>query len=226
MTSAEMHAALVLELQQIGSFVYDDFQPEEIDHYLNKAQEDFIRVRASQFESNNIVRGELRSVVKEFVLLPAIPGDTFLTGNQYEYLIPYPEDFWFLIKAEVGITRTGTPLIEEKTYVPSVDIRNDQLDKVRVTPFHKPYLRYPAMSQMEDFMHVFVDHETSLEDMKVRYVRSPVLITWHPDNTEEENFDCELPDVTHDMIVEMAVALMKRDIPARSNPPVQIAQPQ
>jgi hypothetical protein len=225
MTAAEMHAAVAIELQQIASFVYDDFEPEEIDHYLNKAQEDFVQALSREFEGDNVVKAEIRSLVKEQVLLQPIAASDFPEGNSYEFLIPYPADFWYLLVSESGITRSANPVIGSKVYVPNIDIKNDDLRKVRVTPFHNPYIRYPYVSQMEDFLHIFVDTETTLIDQKVRYIREPVRILWHPDNNDEENFDCELPSVTHDRIVEIAVSLMRRDIPARSNAPVQSVNP-
>lgn len=220
MTALEMHSAVAIELQQIASFVYDDFEPEEIDHYLNKAQEDLVQSLVREFEANNIVSGEIRSLIKEYVLIPVINASDFPSGDAYEKLIPYPDDFWYLLVGESGITRTANPTISTKSYITNVSIKSTDLKKVRTTPVHMPYIRYPYICQMEDFIHVFIDTETTLIDQKLRYIREPVKIVWHPNNNEEENYDCELASVTHDRIVEIAVALMKRDIPVRSNPPI------
>lgn len=226
MTSGEMHAAVELELQQVGAFIYDHFEPYEIDHYLNKAQDDIVINRASFFEGNQIVISDLKSIVKEFVLLPVIDASTYPEGDQYEFLVPYPADYWIFLAGEAGVTRFANPVIGSKTYLKMVSARNDQLDKVRVIPgIHHPYLRYPAFSQMEDFLHVFIDEETTLVDVKLRYLRYPVRILFDEDNLDEENFDCELSDSVHNEVVERAVALMRVDIPSRQNPPAQPVNP-
>jgi len=64
MTSAEMHAAVDIQLQQVGSFVYDHFEFEEVDYYLNKAQDDLVRERTALFEANEVIKADIRSVVK------------------------------------------------------------------------------------------------------------------------------------------------------------------
>lgn len=216
MTSAEMHTAVNIELQQIDSFINDDFQPEEVDYYLNKAQEEIVREYAKVFEANEVAKSALNSVVAEQVLLVPIGADTFPTGDTNEKLINYPSDFWYFLSGECGITRTANPTIGSKSYVRMIPARNQDLDKIRITPFHNPYLRYPYVLQKEDFLHIFIDGETTLVDVKINYIRELVKIVYKITNAVEDNSDCELPDNLHQRVVDLAVNYMRRDMPSRT----------
>ena len=46
MTVQELHYAIDQGLQKVGSYAYDNFLPDEIDFWLNRAQERFIKDRA------------------------------------------------------------------------------------------------------------------------------------------------------------------------------------
>ena len=156
MTAAEMHINVDIQLQQVGSFVYQDFSFIEIDLYLNKAQDDLVRERTGLIiEGNNLdaiirlAESDIRGVIKEFILLQPVAASIFIDGDAYEFIVPYPEDYWFYLTGEAGVTRTANPVIAAKAYLEMIIIGNTQLSKVRITPVHSPYIRYPYVIQQE-----------------------------------------------------------------------------
>lgn len=133
-------------------------------------------------------------------------------GSQFEYLCPFPDNYYAFISGESGLTRTGNPTISVKEYVSNTRIlTSGQLKRYRVTTFNKPYIREPRIFLREDFLHVLCDDETTLIDQRLVYIREPEEINL--DDTDSlNNKDCELPDHIHDEVVEYALQLMSRDL--------------
>jgi hypothetical protein len=75
-----MHTAIEQKLQNLNSYVFENFQPEEIDLFINEAQETFIKQRLYPdsnpkrrgFEDTSKRLADLQSIVKEVSLLPVI----------------------------------------------------------------------------------------------------------------------------------------------------------
>ena len=133
-------------------------------------------------------------------------------GSQFEYLCPYPDNYYEFVSGESGVTRTANPVITVKEYIPNQRILTDgQLKRYRITTYNKPYIREPRIYLREDFLHVLCDHETTLLDQRLIFVRIPEDI-YLDEADASNNVNCELPDQVHDEIVEAALALMVRDL--------------
>jgi len=215
MTAAQLHVAINLRLQQVGAHVNDDFLLDEIDYYLTAAQREIVldRVQQAAGEPARLAVNDLRPLVSEQVLLPAIDAITFPAGVSGEYLIPYPDDYIMWLSSESGMTRTGDPLISTKEYVQNLAITEDQVMRVRTTTEHKPHIRQPRVLVREDFIHVFCDYQTTLIDQKIVYLRYPLDIVLD-ESDDFLNQDPELPDHMHEEIIERALQKMLRDLNA------------
>ena len=212
MTLVEMHTAIKVQLQQVAAEINDDFLSGEIDVYLNRAQLSVVKSRVNQGEQGSQAEDDIRTLLHEDFLLPLIDKTAFPTGSDYEYLCPYPDDFLSYLGSEAGLTRSANPTISSKEYVPCRRIgTGDELERYRVTTFHKPYLREPRILLRDDFLHLFCDHETTLVDAKVIFVRKPQELALD-ESDSSNNVESELPEHVHDEIVETALKLMLRDL--------------
>lgn len=133
-------------------------------------------------------------------------------GSQFEYLCPYPDNYYEFVSGESGLTRSANPVISVKEYVPNQRILTDgQLKRYRVTTYNRPYIREPRIFLREDFIHILCDNETTLIDQRLTFVRNPDDIFLDEDDALN-NVNCELPDQVHDEVVEAALSLMVRDL--------------
>ena len=90
MTITQMHTAIEQKLQNLNSYVFENFQPEEIDLFINEEQENFIKQRQYPdsnskrrgFEDTNKRLADLQTIVKELTLLPVI-DDTNPGSRRY-----------------------------------------------------------------------------------------------------------------------------------------------
>ena len=123
MTIEEMISAVELGLQKIDSAARDDFLPQEIVDYLNKAQIEFVKDRFQGmnepgFEQDAKRVSDLQELVTTNPLVPIVESTLVILGSPHELLLPYPDDYMFHVTVEVGITRTANPVMTGKTYVP------------------------------------------------------------------------------------------------------------
>ncbi len=133
-------------------------------------------------------------------------------GSQFEYLCPIPDDYFTFIGGESGLTRTANPVISVKEYVPNMRISSDgQLKRYRVRTGNQPWIREPRIYLRDLFIHVLCDHETTLIDQRLVYVRKPDDILLDEDDAAN-NVNCELPEHIHDEVVETALQIMVRDL--------------
>ena len=100
MTVQEFHYAVDQGLQKIGSYAYDNFLQEEIDYWLNRAQERFIKDRAFAhsdmkqigFAGNQKRLDDLKNIISIDYLDDALPR----VGVEFqEYDLPL--NYMFLI---------------------------------------------------------------------------------------------------------------------------------
>lgn len=134
------------------------------------------------------------------------------SGAQFEYLCPYPDNYYEFVSGETGLTRTANPVISVKEYVSNQRIlTNGQLKRYRVTTYNKPYIREPRIFLRDDFIHILCDHETTLIDQRLVFIRIPDDIFLDEDDALN-NVNCELPEQVHDEVVEEALKLMVRDL--------------
>ena len=217
MTIEEMVDAVQLGLQKIDSFARDDFTPDEIVHYLNQAQLEFIKDRfqgqnESGFEETPKRTADLQEIVATEPLIPVLEATSVILGSQYEVLLPYPDPYMFFVYLELGLTRTANPVIASKTYVPCKPGVHGREQFYRVVAGqHSPYIRNPIVLFREGFMHIFTDVDTTVEDGRLTFVRQPDdLLLDQVDPTS--SISSELAVHTHFDIVNIAIRIMMDDL--------------
>jgi len=211
MTVAEMHIEFKVGLDKTDSLNYPNFEPEEVDLWLNKAQDKFVKTRYSHdvkretFEETQKRTDDLREVIFDTTLIPSgtqVPvkpnGVLFdlPTGNQGN--IPV---YWFAINEECEVQWTncsGNAVIERKGVKP---IQHDDYNKIIGDPFNKPTKNKIVRLMHGGHVELIGDGTYTINRYHLRYIRRPEQINL------ANNDDCELADHTHSEIVTLAVGM-------------------
>ena len=207
MTVQEMHYAVDQGLQKVASSVYDYFLAEEVDFWLNRAQERYIKQRLYKqtdpkklgFEGNVKRMDDLRMLItsdyEDAVVPSAVPA--FIDFD-------LPIDYMFLVNARVSmhVNHCGEQVDADDSLVVR-DLRIVEQDKVyqhQQNPFAKTKAEYPLAVVFDEEVRVFQDNERFiLKTLKLDYLRVPVDITL------STSVDCELAAHTHHEIVDLTV---------------------
>lgn len=234
MTIAEMHTQLNLRTQKINSNAFDNFLPEERDEYINLAISRFIKNRFMP-ESNYIGEGfeqsqkrydDLRSLVKkdESLTLTTVTMNVGQRGmfvdrgtlpNDYNYLIS--------IRCEVQYARTGVEytVVANKRVIDGVEgtdykewitkadiVQSDDIYTLLKDPFNTTSPSEPIADMHSNGIDVYTDDKFIVSKIIINYLKNPVTVSL------STSTDCDLPEHTHDEIVDMAAELMLSDIGA------------
>lgn len=207
MTVQEMHYAVDQGLQKVASSVYDYFLPEEVDFWLNRAQERFIKQRLyKQTDPKKVgFEGNVKRMDDLRLLITVDYTDGVTPDSTVDFIdFDLPIDYMFLVNARVTVhvNHCGEQV---DTADPEVtrDLRIVEQDKVYQhlqNPFAKTKAEYPLAVVYDDEVRVFQDNEKFiLKTLHVDYLRQPVDITL------STSVDCELAEHTHHEIVDLAV---------------------
>ena len=146
MTIEEMHIAVNLGVQKIGSFQVDNLLPEEIDHELNLAQRRFIKQRYSStsnakqqgFEQSQKRLDDLRNLVEDFTAY-----ENFYMGPVYTSSS----------RGDIFVDRYKLPL----DYMHLLSVRSEVKDgcnkpiQISVTNSTDHYLRIPTTLNLQGY---------------------------------------------------------------------------
>lgn len=207
MTVQEMHYAVDQGLQKVASSVYDYFLADEVDFWLNRAQERFIKQRLYRatdpkkigFEGNVKRMDDLRMLITADYTDGVTPDDTVDFIN-----FDLPIDYMFLVNARVTfhVNHCGEQ-VDTADPETTRDLRIVEQDKVyqhQQNPFAKTKAEYPLAVVFDDEVRVFQDNEKFiLKTLHLDYLRQPVDINL------STSVDCELAEHTHHEIVDLAV---------------------
>ena len=206
MTALEMHQAFTQGLQRVDANAYDFMTNEEIDLWLNRAQERFIKdrafitgdVRRVGFEGNQKRLDDIRTlVVQDYT-------DTWvaLTGAQWMQA-DLPADYLYLVnlRADMYFDRCGAvTTASEETIMPVRVVDNAEVYFMNRNPFAKSNIDSPLATVSENDIRVYQDGESFiLKGIYADYIRIPASIDLSLSQ------DCELAEHTHQEIVDIAV---------------------
>lgn len=212
MTYAQLVTAFKVGMNKSDTQYSKSYEPEEIDLFLNQAQE---RIIKNRFESENFYRpkafegsqkriDDLRVLVKrDFTLTPAQ-----VSGVTNEYSVTLPADYMFFISGNCKI-ECGTTFVSGGTGLPTVatniaevyNVTHADLNYMIDDPFNKPDWKRVLI----DFetTKIYIHAETGFFPIKfyLTYLRYPVAINTTGSVTSE------LPDHVHNEIVATAVSI-------------------
>lgn len=207
MTVAEMHRAVDQGLQRVASSVYDYYLPEEIDFWLNRAQERYVKQRLHPIsDPKRLGFSKTTKRLDDLRMLVTVDYTDGVNPNDQVDFIDFdlPVDYMHMINARV--TAHANFCGEQvDTADPEVtrDIRVVEQDKAYASlqnPFAKTSMDYPMAIVYDEEVRVFQDREKFiLKTLTVDYIRIPVSINL------SSSIDCELAEHTHHEIVDLAV---------------------
>lgn len=205
-----MHVAVDIGLQRIASEVYDDFMPQEIDIYLNRATTKFTQARrdlvyiGGQSPQALQAADDLRTITKILSINLA-----FLEEEVFEGLLPADYEFYLdartLLAAGWKKNVKVTPL-EFSEYATSVSDR-PLFDALPVLPIGTK-LRVIRDSA-----------DGAVTKINLVYLRVQLLVKLDTEGGGAGSRNSELPPHTHQTIVDIAVELMQMDL--KITPPQQ-----
>lgn len=215
MTIAEMHTAFKIGVQDYASHLNRSFHPEEIDHYLNEAIEDFLRKKFSSinnqgFEQNFKRIEDLRTLVVSnheidciYNSQQVVEGFTFDTAS-------IPANWLYMISIRAIVKDTPYTIINGKRV--SIDtpstvkvkwVQHDDLYRVLDDPFNDPVKECPIVAISGSEIHAFCNDTFIVDQVVVNYLKQPATVSL------SRGVDCDLADSTHRQIVDTAVLISK-----------------
>ena len=172
------------------------FNSEEKDNYLNMAVNEYVKKIHAEFEVTEKRREDIRPLI------------TIASGGGSS--IPLPSDFMFALSLK-GTFRVADKCgtIRDKI-VPIKPAQWDDINKMRLDPFNKPTNEHPVYTSTSTSM--VIEADTVPSNWTFVYIKYPTPIN----GTGLPNDTLELPEYTHDEIVNLAVRKMLMTVESQS----------
>lgn len=206
MNAQDMHIALLQGLQRVAANAYDYLTAEEIDFWLNRAQDRFVKdrafitgdVRQIGFQGNQKRLDDIRSIVVQNYV------DTWdMTTNPEWIQVDLPADYQHLVNIRANIRKSvcgNVTVTSPQAQVPVRVVDNAEVHFMQQNPFAKAQWNSPLATISENDISVYQDAESYiLEGITADYIRIPERIDLALSQ------DCELAEHTHQEIVDIAV---------------------
>lgn len=201
-----MHIAFNLGLQRVNANAYDTFLTEEIDFFLNRAQDRFVKERTNiksdprrdGFEGSQKRLDDIRVLVQQDFneTFPAQEGPQWIQADvpvNYLHLVAFQADIHF---NRCGDVTTADPSM----LVPVRVVDNAEAYAMQRNPFAKSNIDSPLATLSRDDLKVYQDGKSFiLKGITLDYIRKPRTIDL------SLNQDSELAEHTHQEIVDIAV---------------------
>lgn len=209
MTLQEFHINFGIELDKTLDFEYPYIQPEQIDYWLNKAQDRFIKNRLypqnpnkKGFEENQKRIDDLKSLVTpSATITPSVSGTV--------YTSQLPSDYLHLLRHRCTTVNATFGTNE----VGGVEVQQDDMNILLKDPFWKPYYEEPLYY----FQSSGIVYETTgaftVTGTKLTYIKTPAQIRYGTIYTSPTtDVDCELDDAVHGEILDIAISMVLENI--------------
>jgi len=202
----------IAEMQDLADLLIDKanapwFSPEEKDRFINLAINEYVKNKHKAFETGEKVREDLLTLVSA----PHVVNSTDIVNLEVVAL----SDFLFVLRVEADITNScGT-----KTGIPVKPAQQDDFAESRKDPFNKPDDGHPVYLQSTNVANeriITVYSDTVPDEIRMVYLKQPVEVDFNTGT------DSDLPDHTHEEIVNLAVRKMLGTIEGFENYQVQL----
>ena len=215
MNALEMHISFKQGLDKFDSKNYPNLLPEEIDLILNQSQEMFIKQRYGMsnlkgqgFEVTQKRTEDLRTLVKTETLIPG--SNSNLNININSIFVDFPQDYWIMIQELANISYqdcNGNTITDNVKIYP---IQHDNYSNVIDNPFKKPTDNRVLRLITKEGIELLHSSTSNINSYKLRYIKNPIKI----DSRVTPTIDCELPEITHQEIVNIAISIALENIEA------------
>lgn len=212
----DMHQAIRLHLDKSTSLVGSvDFLPEELDFWLNEAQDRFIKqrlfgnnYRQQKFDDTQKRIDDLKSLIIQTGKINLSQSN--LADNVKECDLPITDatsPYLFYINSSLYDNSTGVLQTGD-------NISFDNISKYLKDSINNPYIRRPLTvfynSTTDKIAFVHGDEFVPTR-CDITYIKKPKKLTYTTPGTYETN-TCELPEYTHREIVVIAAEMLIENI--------------
>lgn len=214
MTISEAHTQFKLILDKLDSLNYPNLLPEEIDLFLNMAQDEFVKQRygftntKKQGIENTQKRTEdLKAIIKNAILTPAANSSENIDINAQ--FVVLPTDHWFIIEERCTITYNDCKgnQVTDKAYI--VTINHDEFYDCITNPYRKPNTEKVLRLMENGKVELIHSSDVTLNSYHLRYLKEPIRV----DSSTNTTF--ELSPHTHSEIINIAVDIALEDLESK-----------
>lgn len=199
MTVDQMILSFLTYYDRITSFSAPGYTEDEQLLFLNNAQDDFIKDRMfgqnfqpPAFEDNQRRVADLRTLVVTPTALTYTSTD-LLGARQYTL----PVNFMFHIRAHAICTRSNYPVIASSEYFECNFIKSEDVEKVINSTVNRTHFIKPFVAISGSVIKLIIDRFTTNTGLSLQYLKKPTALV--------AAGTCDLPEHTHQEIVDMAV---------------------
>jgi hypothetical protein len=215
MTVAEMHLAVRLFLDKTSSFEYASFLQEELDFWLNEAQERFVKQRLygnnykqEKFDGSQKRIDDLRSLVRQSTAISLTASS--LGTNVKEATLPVTDatnPYMFYLNST--LYNVSSSALQTGDIIPISLLSRYLKDSV-----NNPYIFRPLVlfynSTVDKIAFVYGD-EFIPTTCDILYIKKPKKLVYGTPGTYETNTS-ELPEHTHKEIITICTELLVENI--------------
>lgn len=223
MTVQEMSNAVLMKLDKSSSFAVAAFEDEDILYWLNVSQGELIKRKMFGSDRNPQGYGQGQKRMEDLSPL-VVYSDQMLydetNGPLYAHsyhpnvatliIADNISDYLYYVGCDVLISDPNAPT--DTTPQESILVEESVIGKLISTPYNKPVLRNSYIYLKEGEVNVIYDAFATVNSIYVSYVRKPLKLVLTVADATSETDTCELPEHTHDEIVNLTVMLMLENI--------------
>lgn len=208
MNILEMHIATRMELDKTQDFQYPDFQPEQIDYWLNKGYQQHVEDTAYPiqqgkipFEQTQKRIDELREIVKSETIATTTIGTNYLTQlpNDYNHLVRH---------------QCRTLVNNISNLVSGIETNQDKINIQLKDPFWKPIPNEPLYYIIDNAIVYETKGDFQIVESYLTYIKSLVKMRLGSQYTiPSTDIDCEISsEYVQHQIINRAVNMMLENI--------------
>ena len=191
MTISEMHISFNVQLKAQGG--HEDFLPEEVDIFINRASRMFIEEKKAQIRVSDLALNDVRTLLKSSL----ITGGSLTSHPQLDSVgqAPLPADFEYAVSGRAQITEeTAWKILKLLSY-------EEFLDQVSGEGHSPVFRRLPSTVENTDLLVLSDDTDGAVTGVHLVYLKEAEQVNY------SGSVDSELPSHTHQEIISRAVML-------------------
>jgi hypothetical protein len=216
-TISELHTQFKILYDNISSFANPEYTPEEIDFFLNTAQDELMKlVEKGGAERDQIIRDYLSNITTNYTTNTFITTSDNTTNGVFATL---PTNYRYSLKETADVAYTDCNDNDSTREIPVIPTTHDKLNYISRNPFKRPssservvqvpfgtLAGYPGQQVVE----LITDGTFTVSNYKLRYLRDPLQMAYASQYaTPGADVDPELNIDANNWIVDYAVALAK-----------------
>ena len=113
--------------------------------------------------------------------------------------------FEYRVIGEAGVDGSGSPIVINNDHTNRMSaakyVQLDDIYTLLEDPFNSTSYKNPIYTIIDDKIDIYTDNKFVVSDVKITYIRVPNTV----DSVSTTTVDCDLPDHTHQEIVDMTV---------------------